>query len=136
MTENYDIELHTKLLQVGRKLEKGTIHKLEAPFIETLLATLDYFQADKRQLGQVHFDLTVAKYKIFDWLGMCYTGRLDANKGSPVFDCIEKMVKLYVLQNHVGGFAWFLRGHDLDIEDVKYCKDCIKSYEDWKKEGG
>lgn len=133
---DYNTKLHQELLTVGKKLERGTTHKLEPPFIETLLATLDYFQANQTQLSQAHWDLNVAKYKIFDWLGMCYTGRLDAEKGSQVFDCIENMVKLYVLQNHIGGFAWFLRGHDLDIEKVKRCEDCIKSYEDWKKEGG
>jgi hypothetical protein len=80
--------------------------------------------------------LKVAKYRIFDWLGMAYTGRLDAKKGSELFSGIEKMVKLYVLQKNVGGFCWFLRGHDLDVsyKPVFRCPDCIKSYKYWMEE--
>lgn len=130
----YDSHLHYTLLEIGRKLEKKTTHQLEEPFIETIVQTLEYYGASDNQLKQISFDLNFAKYKIFDWLGMCYTGRLDAEKNSSVFQCIEKMVKLYVLQKHVGGFAWFLRGHDLDVQDVERCKDCIKSYDNWHNE--
>jgi len=141
MTTRKDVlfnELHSELLEKGKKLEKGTTHKLEPPFIETIIKTLEYFGADSGQLGQVAFDLLRAKYKIFDWLGMCYTGRLERDDEffssyyeTKVFKTIEKMVKLYLLQNHVGGFAWWLRGHDLDVEEPTRCEDCIESYDSW-----
>jgi len=135
MTENYNKKLHSELLEIGKKLEKATTHKLETPFIETLMATLQYFGADKGQLQQVAFDLVTAKYKIWDWLGMCYTGRLEKENENyyetSVFKGIEKMVKLYIFQNHVGGFAWWLRAHDMDFEEPKRCKDCIGSYDSW-----
>lgn len=132
---DYNEKLHLKLLECGKKLEKSTTHKLEKPFIDTLLTTLEYFGANNTQLSQSQWDLNVAKYKIFDWLGMCYSGRLDCKKDDSVYQCLEHMINIYVLQNHIGGFAWWLRAHDLDIEKPFLCKDCIKSYEDWKKEG-
>lgn len=131
----YDHDLHSKLLEVGRKLEKHTTHSLENPFVETILSTLEYFGASQAQLSLVAFDLIKAKYKIWDWLGMAYSGRIeDPNNSSSTtsaHNCIEKMVKLYIFQNHVGGFAWWLRGHDLDIEEPSRCEDCIKSYDQW-----
>lgn len=133
---SYNKELHSQLIDVGKKLERGSTHRLEEPFIETLLATLEYYGASQNQLRQVHFDLVKARYKIFDALGMWYTGRLEDpnNTVSQVQDCLEKMVRLYILQSDVGGFAWFLRGHDLDIEEPVRCEDCIKSYHDWRNE--
>lgn len=131
----FDIELHSKLLSVGRSLEKSTCHKLEEPFVETILATLEYFGSTRSQLALVHFDLVEAKYKIWDWLGMAYTGRIeDPNDDSATksaHKCIENMIKLYIFQKHVGGFAWWLRGHDLDVEQPSRCEDCIKSYDEW-----
>lgn len=135
MTIDYDQELHSKLLIVGRKLEKTTAHKLEDSFIETILNTLEYYGASKAQLSLAGFDLFNAKYKIFDWLGMAYSGRIQDQNDSiatkSAHNCIEKMVKIYIYQSHVGGFAWWLRGHDLDVEDPMRCEDCIKSYEYW-----
>lgn len=138
MTIQYNQQLHSKLLEVGRELEKTQTHQLEKPFIESIIATLEYFGATQSQLGLVSFDLNQAKYKIWDWLGMAYSGRIedpsDELATKKVHECIENMVKIYILQNHVGGFAWWLRGHDLDVEEPSRCEDCIKSYEDWRKE--
>ena len=131
----YDKELHSKLLTCGRSIEKNTTHSLEKPFVETIYETLSYFGCTKGQLGLVAFDLSTAKYKIFDWLGMAYTGRIDdpndESASISAHNIIEKMIKLYILQSHVGGFAWWLRGHDLDVEEPSRCEDCIKSYNEW-----
>jgi len=131
----YDKELHSKLLICGKKLEKTTMHSLEKPFVETILATLDYFGCSQAQLGLVAFDLGTAKYKIWDWLGMAYTGRIEDPNDSIATEqahkTIETMIKLYLLQNHVGGFAWWLREHDLDVEKPSRCDDCKKSYDHW-----
>jgi len=135
MTPNYDQKLHSALLEVGRKVEKSQTHSLESPFINAVLGTLEYFGASNEQLTLVKFDLCVAKYKIYDWLGMAYTGRYQIEKdplaSQTFFETIEKLVKLYVLMKNVGGFGWFLRGHDLDVEEPARCEDCIKSYNEW-----
>ncbi len=157
----YDEKLWNELIRIGQEIEKGTtgtshefpleyeingVKKTELdfadlhgnikfknnPMIEAIIKTLEYYGASENQIHQLRHDFYIARYRIFDALGMYYTGALWA-KGR-LFDCIEKMVKLYVLQKNVGGFCWWLRGHDLDVEEPRYCKDCIKSYENWTKE--
>ncbi len=128
----YNEELHAKLLEVGKVLEVGVTHTLEEPFIKTIAGTLDFFGATREQVGLATFDLGKAKYKIWDALGMWYTGRLNAD--GELLLCLEKLIKLYIFQNHVGGWAWWLRGHDLEIEEPGRCEDCIESYETWQEE--
>jgi hypothetical protein len=135
MTPNYDQKLHSRLLEVGNKIEKSQTHSLEPPFINAVLGTLEYFGSSNEQLQLARFDLCVAKYKIYDWLGMAYTGRYqivqDPLASQTFFETIQKLVKLYVLMQNVGGFGWFLRGHDLDVEEPALCEHCIKSYNEW-----
>lgn len=133
----YDKELWKKLMQVGLKLESNTKnleHELPAPFVETILGTLSIYGADGKIIDRMIHDLTVAKYRIFDWLGMCLTGRLEVDPSHGAYQCIESMVKLYIAQSHVGGWAWWLRGHDMLAQEPSHCQDCIDSYEDWMKE--
>ena len=135
---DYDSKLHHQLMKVGKTLEKGvngdTIHEMPRPMINAIVETLRYYGLDDSMAKMAYWDLLVAKYRIWDWLGMAYTGRLEAKKGSRLFGCIENMVKLYIAQKDVGGFCWFLRGHDLDVEEPHKCNDCIKSYKNWIQE--
>ena len=129
----YDEKLWRELVEVGKTLEKGTTHPLPKPFVGTVIATLDYFGATEQELAMTKFDLLAAKYKIWDWLGMCLTGRID--RDSSIYPTIVKMAKLYILQKNVGGWAWWLRGHDLDvISEVFKCDDCNTSYKTWMRE--
>ena len=124
-------------MEVGHNLESNTKnleHELPAPFVETIIQTLAVYGASQATISQAAFDLTEAKYRIFDWLGMCLTGRLEVDPSHGVYQCIVNMVKLYIAQKHVGGWAWWLRGHDMFVQDPEYCKDCIDSYEGWMKE--
>jgi len=132
MSAKYNEKKHDQLIKVGRKIEKGVIHKLEPAFVDSILGTLDFFGASQGELQQFAFDLKAAKYKIWDFLGMNYDSKY--MQSQPVFVGLDKLVDLYIKMENVGGFAWFLRGHDLQIEEPKKCADCIKSYEDWKNE--
>lgn len=127
---DYNHQLHEQLVTVGRKIEKGMTHELPDEMVECVLGTLYYYGAKSDLLSLVSFDLLRAKYKIWDWLGMCLTGRTDERTDSSVYKCIEKMAKLYVDMENVGGWAWFLNGHDLDVEEPHKCNDCIESYKD------
>ena len=129
MNNKYNEEKHHQLLEVGRKIEKGVTHPLEAPFIDSILGTLDFFGLEGADLKQAAWDLKVAKYKIWDWLGFSYDSKYLQDR--PGFDGFVKLVDLYIKMKDVGGFAWFLRGHDLEIEEPKKCADCIKSYKEW-----
>jgi hypothetical protein len=130
MNAKYNEQKHQELLAVGRKLEKGIAHKLDEPFVDSLLGTLEFFNASDAEMKQFIFDLKVAKYKIWDFLGMNYDSHYMQEQ--PVFVGIEKLVDLYIKMEDVGGFAWFLRGHDLQIEEPKKCDHCIESYNDYK----
>ena len=129
MNHKYNEEKHHQLLAVGRKIEKGVTHKLDPPVVDSILGTLDFFGASQAELQQFNFDLKAAKYKIWDFLGMNYDSEYMQSK--PVFVGLDKLVDLYIKMEHVGGFAWFLRGHDLEIEEPEKCDDCIKSFEDY-----
>lgn len=157
-----DMKLHAQLLKVGRSIEKKTTHQLEPEIIEGIIATFDIMGASDGHLFQMTMDLMPSgheyisqyrkkrfvvpmhpQYKIFDWLGMMYTGRCINEKPEDkiVFDIIEMMVKHYVAMKHVGGWAWSYRGHiDLDYEmrtkpkksqNGVHCKDCCDSYDHW-----
>ncbi len=129
MTIEYNSAKHLKLIEIGRTLEKSQTHELEPPFIESILGTLEFFGAGAPELAQFKSDLGFARFKIWDFLGMNYDSEYMQSK--PVFVGLDKLVDLYIRMENVGGFAWFLRGHDLQIEEPKKCEDCIKSYEEW-----
>ena len=138
---NYDRKLWNELIKVGKELEKGVkledgtidpVHTMPKPMINVIVETLRYYGLDDSHCELAYFDLLTAKYRIWDWLGMAYTGRLDAEGFT--YKGIENLVKLYILQKDVGGFCWWLRGHDLDVEKPHRCEECIESYKDWMKE--
>jgi len=126
---DYNYKKHQKLIEVGSQIEQGTTHKLEPPFIDSILGTLDFFGASDIERNQFISDLKFAKFKIWDFLGMNYDSEYMQSK--PVYSGLDKLVDLYIRMENVGGFAWFLRGHDLEIEEPKKCEDCIKSYSEW-----
>lgn len=130
------MNMHEELIKVGKEIEPGTpddpTNKMPIPMTTAIVETLRFFGLDDSGCQLAYWDLQKAKYRIWDWLGMAYTGRLDA-KGV-TFEGIEKLVKLYILQKDVGGFCWFLRGHDLDVEEPHRCEDCIESYKDWMED--
>jgi len=128
----YNEAKHEKLLAVGRKIEKKLTHQLEPPFCESIMQTLEFFGADDKDLGQIKLDLYFAKFKIWDAMGMWYSSEYFQSK--PIYRGIDKLVDLYIKMENVGGFAWFLRGHDLDVQEPEKCADCIKSYNDWHNE--
>ncbi len=139
-----DWDKHAELLKIGKKLELGTCHKLEPVIIQGIIQTFEFLGASDGHINQMAFDLAKARYKIFDWLGMMYTGRCVNGRMEDrnVFNVVEKMVEHYIAMKHVGGWAWSYRGHiDLDYElrtendknsaNGKHCQDCIDSYEHW-----
>lgn len=70
-------EAWSEVMRLGRKREYGSTHNLSELEVRTIVATAEYFAGEYYQ--QVIFDLTRAKYKIFDWLAMLIDGRDDGN---------------------------------------------------------
>ena len=53
------------------KRHKGVANTLTDDEIETIVATIDYFGGS---VQQAIFDLRAARYRVFDFLGMCVMG--------------------------------------------------------------
>lgn len=142
MTSQYaDMEaprLVELLEEHGRRLESGKTHGLEKPFIESIIGTMQYYGSNATQDSQAWFDLSEAKYRIFDWLMMQLNGRCEITGDEGATEAMRRLMKkfavLYLEQKHVGGFAWWLRGHDMDVEEPGRCEDCIRSYDEYMEE--
>lgn len=134
-----ETKLYEELKTVGSEIENlESINKLESPFIDSIVATLDYFNVSVDHLKLTKYYLTVERMKIVDFLGMSFKGDFNLENDEAgnfnFHQIITKMVQIYIHQKDVGGFAWWLRGHDLDIEKPHRCKDCIESYKTWHEE--
>lgn len=72
-----ELILHKKLLVVGKneKAIEVVANILNREQVNTILATLSFFDVNNKFLAQCNFDLSTAKYRIFDWLAMCIYGR-------------------------------------------------------------
>lgn len=134
----YNEELHSQLLEVGRKIERGVTHKIEDELILTILKTFEHFDAPRSLLGQIYSDLVKCRFKIYDWLGMMYSGRCEIPNDPATTRKIHKlvvepMVKLYININHVGGWAWSLTSVDLDVTTpyLKRKQSYVDDYEHW-----
>lgn len=132
---NSDEELYDELKRVGQTIETSERHTLESPFIDSIVGTLDYYGVSQAHLQMTYTVLHQDKIKIYDYLGLGLRGNLnsveDQVSNRNFQEAIRTLAKLYIKQKHVGGFGWWLRGHDLDIEEPSHCEDCIKSYDEW-----
>jgi hypothetical protein len=77
----YDHELWKKLIEAGRKVERGTTHQMTPDQLLNISDWVDYVGApqgveDPMELGRImNFDLRMAKYKLYDLTGMVMQGR-------------------------------------------------------------
>jgi len=75
---DYDVKLWDAVMLKGKKQEKGITHNLTHDEVETIVATAMALGSHENFVKQAYWDLTVAKYKLFDWIAMLVQGR---NKG-------------------------------------------------------
>lgn len=71
----YNEKLWEAVIEKGKKQEKGITHKLSDDEIDTILATAQAMGVNKTFLMQAMWDLTKAKYKLYDWIAMLVHGR-------------------------------------------------------------
>lgn len=80
----YNRELWTKMLEKGKavwdKNHRGITNTLTDLDIKTVLGTLEFFNASSLWIRQSVSDLILAKFRVFDWLGMCIMSRNDDNR--------------------------------------------------------
>ena len=53
------------------------VNSLNRDDVTTVIATAAYFGAEADDLRQIYFDLTLPKFRVFDWLAMGVMGRID-----------------------------------------------------------
>ena len=73
-------DLWDYIVEEGKKIEKGITNKFNKDDILTIIETMDFFQATDLWKKQTYFDLTLPKYRLFDWLAMCVMGRNNDNR--------------------------------------------------------
>ncbi len=128
-------QLYEQLKLVGSTIETSEQHKLESPFIDSIVGTLEYFGVNQRVLDISNTVLRQDKIKIYDFLGVILRGGLndqvDEVSNKNLAKGARKISEVYIEQKNLGGFGWWLRGHDFDIEEPHRCEDCIRSYNEW-----
>lgn len=104
--------LKEKLLDLGKQVEPrsgGVSNNLSDDEVETLLATLQAFDVDRRLLVQSKRDLVNMKYRVFDWLGMMIDTEM-SERDKWIF---EEMGRIYIQEKSVDGLVRRLRSDDL-----------------------
>lgn len=113
--DEYISKLWKSLIENGRKKEKGTINHICENYddLNTFYATLDYFG---KMNGLTKMDVEVAKYKIYDLLGMCLTGRYDEPEKiiEHSKNIFVALAVIYINTNTIQEFIDFLRYIDLE----------------------
>lgn len=113
----YDGELWSKLMQAGRKTEKGLAHKMTEQQILNIHDWIDYIGApagveDPLALNQMmNYDLNMAKYKLYDLTGMIMQGRW----GDELNELGNKIAKAYLVCV------------DKEIPQIKKFYDCVNT---------
>lgn len=64
-----------KVMKKGKKQEKGLTHTLTPDEVRTIVATAHMMGCNENFVKQLNWDLTVARYKLYDEIGMLLTGR-------------------------------------------------------------
>lgn len=107
------------VVKEGKKVERGTINKLDDNDINTILGTMEWFGSTTIWMKQTCFDLKIPKFRVFDWLAMCVMSRNDDNRE-------QNREALRVLV-----YSWLkAKGNVREfIDDLRYTDyDCDKSY--------
>lgn len=104
-------ELWKIVMEKGRQRETKTTHELSEDQLTTVLASTDFFVQDG-SMGQVYFDLAIARYKIYDWIAMLLDGRDNGHDR-----LTQVMTSAYLRSNDIEGFIHNLQDHDYQIEE-------------------
>lgn len=95
----------------NRHIPGDVANTLDRDDLNTILATADFFGASLSDLRQMHFDLSFAKYRVFDWLAMGIMGRIECRTAVRVFTH-----SLLNVGGDVTAFIDDLRYSDYDID--------------------
>jgi len=114
--------LWKQVVKKGKHQEKGLTHKLTDDQIATILATAGALGVNKNFLSQLAWDLKVARYKLWDEIGMLLTGRYKGYGETPEEEKnAEKFVRILALlyaTKSIPEMIEDLRANDYTYEDT------------------
>ncbi|MEI6080099.1 MAG: hypothetical protein WCQ53_05660 [bacterium] len=111
-------DLWNEIMGKGKPVApRGCANSLDADDVETVIATMDFFNATLQFQRQTYFDLIKAKFRVFDWLAMVVMSRNDDDREQN-----EMASKVLVYAFRSAGydekkFIENLREHDYQVEE-------------------
>jgi len=119
LPENLKKKLWKEVMEKGERQEKGTINRLNEDELTTIVATADAFRCNPNFIRQIAWDLSTAKYKLYDWIGMLLSDRYKGYDETPTeLKNAERftrtMAELYA-QYSIPEMITILREIDFDI---------------------
>jgi len=111
-------KLWNEIMEKGKPMApRGCANSLDGDDMETVIATMDFFNATLQFQRQAYFDLIRAKFRVFDWLAMVIMGRNDDDRAQN-----EMASKVLVYAFRSAGFdekkfIENLREHDYQVEE-------------------
>jgi hypothetical protein len=75
LPEDLKDKLWKEVMEKGRKQEKGIANILNEDELTTIVATAEDFWCNPNFIRQIAWDLSTAKYKLYDWIGMLLSDR-------------------------------------------------------------
>ncbi|MEI6079600.1 MAG: hypothetical protein WCQ53_03055 [bacterium] len=111
-------KLWNEIMEKGKRMApRGCANSLDVDDVETIVATMDFFNATTQFIRQTYYDLTRARFRVFDWLAMVVMSRNDDDR-----DQNEASSKVLVHAFRSAGyderkFIENLREHDYQVEE-------------------
>lgn len=117
-------ETWNKVMELGQIQEPyDDKNKLKRDEVQTIIASMDYFAATDTWIRQTLFDLTIPKFRVFDWLAMCIMSRNDDDRKQNE-TALKVLVHAYIKTN--GIIADFIA----DLRETDY--ECDREWKDIK----
>ena len=112
----YNKELWEELVTEGEKNQSNKeINVLNKDDIISIVSTMHFFESSEIWTRQTMFDLSIAKFRVFDWLAMCVMSRNDDNREQ---NNVALQILIYAFQKanyNEKKFIENLRYNDYDI---------------------
>lgn len=98
--------------------------------INTIIATMDFFGAHDNFLRQTISDLTMARFRVFDWIAMCLDGRCTGYGDDTLNIEATKVIAHSFLKSEADIDKWI---EDLRITDYQIDQSYTRIT--WEKDG-
>ncbi|MEO9320399.1 MAG: hypothetical protein ABI361_06975 [Nitrososphaera sp.] len=134
-------ELWNRLIKQGERKEPSSVdvrNSLNRYDVLAVAGTLEYFGIETLGIKQAVYDLTIPKFRVFDFLGMGLQGRYRQEceqAPEPERDVFVALANVYLNTTAILQFTNSLKYIDLELWDGKFTsKEFIDYLKRWDKE--